>query len=74
MIRINLLPVRVSKKKIAGKNQLIFFGLALILALLAAAPAFAAEGERLPAQACPEAARERGEVDGDERRESQSNQ
>jgi type IV pilus assembly protein PilN len=34
VIRINLLPVRVSRKKIAGKNQLIFFGLALILALI----------------------------------------
>lgn len=34
MIRINLLPVRVSKKKVAGKNQLIFFALAVVLALI----------------------------------------
>jgi type IV pilus assembly protein PilN len=34
MIRINLLPVRVSKKKEAGKNQLIFFALAVIFALV----------------------------------------
>jgi type IV pilus assembly protein PilN len=34
MIRINLLPVRVSKKKEAGKQQLIFFALAILLALV----------------------------------------
>ncbi len=34
MIRINLLPVRVSKKKEAGKNQLIFFALAIVFALI----------------------------------------
>jgi type IV pilus assembly protein PilN len=34
MVRINLLPVRVSKKKEAGKNQLIFFGLAIVLAVV----------------------------------------
>jgi type IV pilus assembly protein PilN len=34
MIRINLLPVRVSKKKEAGKNQLIFFALAIVFALV----------------------------------------
>jgi type IV pilus assembly protein PilN len=34
MIRINLLPVRVSKKKEAGKNQLIFFALAVVFALV----------------------------------------
>ena len=34
MIRINLLPVRVSKKKEAGKNQLIFFALAIAFALI----------------------------------------
>jgi type IV pilus assembly protein PilN len=34
MVRINLLPVRVSKKKEAGKNQLIFFGLAVVLAVV----------------------------------------
>ncbi len=34
MIRINLLPVRVSKKKEAGKQQLIFFALAIVLALI----------------------------------------
>jgi type IV pilus assembly protein PilN len=34
MIRINLLPVRVSKKKEAGKNQLIFFVLAIVFALV----------------------------------------
>ena len=34
MIRINLLPVRVSKKKEAGKQQLIFFALAIVLALV----------------------------------------
>ncbi len=35
MIRINLLPVRVSKKKIAGKQQLILFVLLLVLGLIA---------------------------------------
>jgi type IV pilus assembly protein PilN len=34
MIRINLLPVRVSKKKIAGKNQLILFLLLLVLGVI----------------------------------------
>ncbi len=34
MIHINLLPVRVSKKKEAGKHQLIFFALAVVLALI----------------------------------------
>ncbi|OFX18949.1 MAG: fimbrial protein [Anaeromyxobacter sp. RBG_16_69_14] len=34
MIRINLLPVRVSKKKEAGKQQLIFFALAVVFALI----------------------------------------
>ncbi|HET9597325.1 MAG TPA: PilN domain-containing protein [Anaeromyxobacteraceae bacterium] len=34
MIRINLLPVRVSKKKEAGKNQLIFFALAVVFAVV----------------------------------------
>jgi len=34
MIRINLLPVRVSKKKEAGKQQLIFFALAVVFALV----------------------------------------
>jgi type IV pilus assembly protein PilN len=34
MIRINLLPVRVSKKKEAGKQQLILFVLAVVLALI----------------------------------------
>jgi type IV pilus assembly protein PilN len=34
MIRINLLPVRISKKKEAGKNQLIFFALAAVFALI----------------------------------------
>ena len=34
MIHINLLPVRVSKKKEAGKNQLIFFALAVVFALI----------------------------------------
>jgi type IV pilus assembly protein PilN len=34
MIRINLLPVRVSKKKEAGKNQLIFFALAVVFAIV----------------------------------------
>ncbi|HVP68944.1 MAG TPA: PilN domain-containing protein [Anaeromyxobacteraceae bacterium] len=34
MIRINLLPVRVSKKKVAGKQQLLLLGLAAVLALI----------------------------------------
>jgi type IV pilus assembly protein PilN len=34
MIRINLLPVRVSKKKQAGKQQLTFFALAVVFALV----------------------------------------
>jgi len=34
MIRINLLPVRVSKKKVAGKQQLVFFVLTLVLVLI----------------------------------------
>jgi type IV pilus assembly protein PilN len=34
MLRINLLPVRVSKKKEAGKNQLILFALAVVFALV----------------------------------------
>jgi type IV pilus assembly protein PilN len=34
MIRINLLPVRVSKKKVAGKQQLVFFALAIVFALV----------------------------------------
>jgi type IV pilus assembly protein PilN len=34
MVRINLLPVRVSKKKEAGKQQLILFALVLVLGLL----------------------------------------
>ncbi len=34
MIRINLLPVRISKKKEAGKQQLLFFGLAVLLVLI----------------------------------------
>ncbi len=34
MIRINLLPVRVSKKKEAGKQQLILFALAIIFVLV----------------------------------------
>jgi len=34
MIRINLLPVRISKKKVAGKQQLIFFALAVVFALI----------------------------------------
>ena len=34
MIRINLLPVRVSKKKEAGKKQLVFFVLAVVFALV----------------------------------------
>lgn len=34
MVRINLLPVRVSKKKEAGKQQLLLFGLVLALGVL----------------------------------------
>jgi type IV pilus assembly protein PilN len=34
MVRINLLPVRVSKKKEAGKQQLFLFALVLVLGLL----------------------------------------
>jgi type IV pilus assembly protein PilN len=34
MIRINLLPVRVSKKKEAGKQQLVFFALAAVFVLV----------------------------------------
>jgi type IV pilus assembly protein PilN len=34
MIRINLLPVRVSKKKVAGKQQLVFFALAAVFVLI----------------------------------------
>jgi type IV pilus assembly protein PilN len=34
MIRINLLPVRVSKKAIAGKQQLLLFGLIVVLGLV----------------------------------------
>ena len=34
MIRINLLPVRVSKKKEAGKQQLLLFALVVVLALI----------------------------------------
>ena len=34
MIRINLLPVRVSKKAIAGKQQLVLFALVVVLGLL----------------------------------------
>ena len=30
MIRINLLPVRVSKKKAAGKQQLVLFAVLLV--------------------------------------------
>lgn len=33
MVRINLLPVRVSKKKEAGKQQLVLFALALIIGI-----------------------------------------
>ena len=35
MIRINLLPVRVSRKKTAGKQQLILFALIVVAAFLA---------------------------------------
>jgi len=34
MIRINLLPVRVSKKRVAGRQQLFFLALAVILAVI----------------------------------------
>jgi len=34
MVRINLLPVRVSKKKEAGKQQLVLFALVVVLALV----------------------------------------
>ena len=34
MIRINLLPVRVSKKKVAGKQQLILFALLAVLGII----------------------------------------
>ncbi len=34
MIRINLLPVRISKKKEAGKHQLILLGLAAVFVLI----------------------------------------
>ncbi len=34
MIRINLLPVRVSKKKVAGKQQLILFALVAVLGII----------------------------------------
>jgi len=34
MIRINLLPVRISKKKVAGKQQLVFFALAAVFVLI----------------------------------------
>jgi type IV pilus assembly protein PilN len=34
MIRINLLPVRVSKKKVAGKQQLILFVLVAVLGVI----------------------------------------
>ncbi|HET8539361.1 MAG TPA: PilN domain-containing protein [Anaeromyxobacter sp.] len=34
MIRINLLPVRVSKKKTAGKQQLLLFALLVVLGLV----------------------------------------
>jgi type IV pilus assembly protein PilN len=34
MIRINLLPVRVSKKKVAGKQQLILFALVAVLGVI----------------------------------------
>jgi type IV pilus assembly protein PilN len=35
MIRINLLPVRVSKKKVAGRQQVLLLGLIVILAIVA---------------------------------------
>ena len=34
MIRINLLPVRVSKKKAAGKQQLLLFAVVIVAAWL----------------------------------------
>jgi type IV pilus assembly protein PilN len=34
MVRINLLPVRVSKKKEAGKQQLVLFALVVVLAVI----------------------------------------
>jgi type IV pilus assembly protein PilN len=34
MIRINLLPVRVSKKKTVGKQQLLLFGLVIVLGFI----------------------------------------
>jgi len=34
MIRINLLPVRISKKKVAGRQQLYLLALAVVLALV----------------------------------------
>jgi len=34
MIRINLLPVRVSKKKVAGRQQLLLMGLVVVLAIV----------------------------------------
>ncbi len=34
MIRINLLPVRISKKKEAGQQQLVLFALAIVFALV----------------------------------------
>ncbi len=35
MIRINLLPVRVSKKKAAGRQQVVLLGLVVVLAVIA---------------------------------------
>ena len=35
MIRINLLPVRVSKKKAAGRQQILLLGLLVVLAIIA---------------------------------------
>jgi len=35
MIRINLLPVRVSKKKVAGRQQILLLALVVVLALVA---------------------------------------
>ena len=35
MVRINLLPVRVSKKKEAGRQQLVLFAVVLVAGLLA---------------------------------------
>ena len=35
MIRINLLPVRVSKKKAAGRQQVLLLGLVVVLAIIA---------------------------------------